>query len=175
MLWDPQCEPRSLAVHSCPVGNWQEVFRSTVADVSRSSAPPLRSAPLRPFRLSSVRACTVYIAVPPTLYCLCPYHQICTVVHNQSTSHRIVFILWLPCFCTVFTATVFVLYTLGIVAPTLYCLSVVSPICTVVHNQSTGHNHLFVLYLYYSYRICTVFTATVFVLNTLGIVAPRTL
>ena len=26
MLWDPQCEPRSLAVHSCPVGNWQEVF-----------------------------------------------------------------------------------------------------------------------------------------------------
>ena len=163
MLWDPQCEPRSLAVHSCPVGNWQEVFRSTVADVSRGSAPPLRSAPLRPFRLSSVWACTVYIAVPPTLYCLCPYHQICTVVHNQSTSHRIVFILWLP-----------YLYCIHWVLWLPLCTVLVSchQICTVVHNQSTGHNHLIVLYLYYSYRICTVFTATVFVLYSPGVLSP---
>ena len=53
MLWDSQCEPRSLAVHSCPDGNWQEVFHSTVA-------PPLRSAP--PTQSSS--ACTDFVYAP---------------------------------------------------------------------------------------------------------------
>ena len=101
MLWDSQCEPRSLAVHSCPVGNWQEVFRSTVAPLNRCSAQ----------RLSATRARLSYaILLAPTpqesflltvLYCV---YRICTVFTALVCT---VFVLYhycilLYCICTVF-------------------------------------------------------------------------
>ena len=79
MLWDSQCEPRSLAIHSCPVGNWQEVYRSTVALLSVSPPPELGSATLYTTcsNTTGVLSPHCIILYLPYLYCI---HHTCTVL-----------------------------------------------------------------------------------------------
>ena len=171
MLWDPQCEPHSLAVHSCPAGNWQEVFHSTVAS-------PLRSAP--PTQSSS--ACTDFVSDPlcSALLCSALLHSallcfallcsalLCSALLCSALLHSALLrstfpnsvqfsIVQLVLSC--YRITEFVLYfTINqlVTITYLYC----NCICTVVP---------------YLYCIFTVFTVTVFVLYSLGIVAPSTL
>ena len=142
MLWDPQCEPRSLAVHFCPVGNWQKVLRLSAAPLRfrlRVALSPLRTAPLRsaPFRSAPLRT-DPHRSADLFLYLLL---VVSTLVLSSSLvtccDHSMYLYYDLP-YITVFVLyiTVFVLYDTVFVLYLYYCMTL------------------------YLYCICTIFTVS---------------